>query len=212
VATLVEGTSARVFGTFLLGTRWESAWWSANSLSLVILGPLVVIGLLLVLAVRADWRARVMATSFSILAVIMFAVPAWERGTPYLLLGPSSVAPATTDYWNESRFSVVPVLLMASALAILLASNPPSVRRFGIPIFAVWTLLLVAVCFSQSGVRGQEPSWTSRVSRAAATCTHLSPSSVVTVPNMVGPAPPLFPHGSPNGAGFYPVVVRCSNL
>ena len=208
---LAEATSVRVFGAFFLGTRWESAWWRADWLSLVVLGPLAFLVLLLALGTRADRRAQAMATVFTLLAVIVFAVPAWERGTLYLKIGPSSLAPKGWDYWGESRFSIVPVLLLASAVAILLSSNPPLVRRFGIPTFAIWTLVLMVACFSQNGLRGQDPSWASRVDRVLITdCSCRPPSIVVTVPNLISPAPPLFPHGVPGG--FYPVVLRCSNL
>ena len=113
VPVLAEATSSRVFGAFLLGVRGESAWWSASWESLVVLGPVIVIVLLLALGTGANRRAQIIAGSFVVLAVVLFVIPAWGRGTVYLGIGPSRIVSGHHDLWVESRFSVVPVMLLA---------------------------------------------------------------------------------------------------
>ncbi len=203
-----DGISVRVFGEFLFGTRWEQDWWRADWKSLVVVGPLLTLVLLVLLAIGAERRAQVMAGALALLAVLVFAVPAWGRGTWYLRLVPGHM-----DGWIESRFSVVPVMLLVSSCAILIASPGGSrrraVRRFGPPVLAAWMAILVAVCFSVSIYRGTDPSWTSRVDAVlAAECAGRAGSTIVTIPNEIGQE---LPYPKIPG-GYFPLTVRCSNL
>jgi hypothetical protein len=218
VPVLAEATSGRVFGAFLFGVRGESAWWSANWQSLVFLGPIIVIVLLLVLGIGADRRARITAGSLVVFALVLFAIPAWGRGTVFLGIGPSWIVSGHHDLWGESRFSVVPVMLLVSAISILLAPTGSSterrqrvLQRIAIPVFALWLLIVIAVSFPQTTVRGEDPSWISRVDRVVSSeCSNRPGAKTVTVPNLVFRAPPLSPK-APVG-GYYPLVVRCANL
>ena len=121
-----DGISVRVFGVFLLGTRWETDWWRADWRSLVVVAPLATVALLVILGLRANRGAQVMAVAFTVLAVIMFAVPAWGRGTIGL-----GLIEGHLDGWTDSRFSVVPVMLLASAFSILIA--PAGVSKRPLP-------------------------------------------------------------------------------
>jgi LysM repeat protein len=176
-----------------------------------------VIVLLLALGPGANRRAQIIAGSFVVLAVVLFAIPAWGRGTVYLKIGPSWIVPGHHDLWGESRFSVIPVMLLASAVAILLAPTGSSIQRqrvmqrTGIPVFALWFLIVMAVSFPQTTLRGEDPAWISRVDRVVSSeCSNRPGAKIVTVPNLVFPAPPLIP--KPPADGFYPLVVRCANL
>ena len=175
----------------------------------------MVVALLLALGVRANRRAQVVAGSFTLLAVVFFAIPAWGRGTIYLGLGPSLIVNGYHDTWNEPRFSVVPVMLLASAVAILIAptmsralARRDLIQRRGIPAFALWFVIVMAVSFSQASLRGFDPSWTGRVDRVLTSdCLGRPSSTIVTVPNvLVGHTYPRTPYG------YYALVVRCSNL
>ena len=108
VPVLAEATSGRVFGAFLLGVRGESAWWSANWQSLVVLCPVIVIVLLLALGTGVNRRAQVIAGSFVLLAVVLFAIPAWGRGTVYLGIGPSRIVSGHHDLWGRVAFQCRP--------------------------------------------------------------------------------------------------------
>ena len=148
-----------------------------------------------------------MAGAFTALAVVLFAVPAWGRGTFGL-----GMVQGGNDALVSSRFSVVPVMLLASAFAILLSPGVAHRRlatRIGRPIFAAQVAVLLVVCFSLATDRGTDPSWTSRVDRVVGQqCSGQPGSAVVKVPNFIARVPP-FPK-LPNG--YYPVTVRCSNL
>ncbi len=206
----------RIFGAFLLGTRGEAAWWSANWASLVVLGPLIVVAILVALGIGASRRAQVMAGTFALFSIIWFLIPAWGRNSVYLGIGPNSIVQGYRDLWGESRFSVVPVMLLASAIAILIApTGSPSVerrsfmRRICIPTFAAWTLIVVAVSFPQTTHRGLDVAWTGRVNHVLASeCSGRPGSTLATVPNLVNIGPP-FPI---TRNGYYSLVVRCSNL
>jgi hypothetical protein len=211
VSVLAQATSARVFGVFVLGTRGEAAWWGANWNSLVILAPLSVLVLFVVLGIGASRRAQVMASGFVLLAILMFAVPAWGRDTNFL-----GLVEGHPDRLVESRFSVVPVMLLASAIAILLSPVGSSSRqrrramqRIGIPAFMAWFIIVMVVSFSQTTIRGSDPSWTGRVDKVLASdCSGRPGSTIVTVPNLIAPGPP-YPKVYD---GYYPLVARCSNL
>ena len=213
---LAKATSVRVFGAFLLGTRWEAAWWGANWESLVVLGPLIVVALLVALSIGADRRAQIVAGMFGLLAIVFFAIPAWGRGTVYLGIGPSGIVQGYQDTWGESRFSVVPVMLLASAVAILIAPIGSSsverrrvIQRIVLPAFVVWSLIIMAVSFPQTTIRGSDSSWTGRVDRVLSSeCSGRPGSTIVSVPNQVS----LGPIAPKQLSGYYSLVVRCSNL
>ena len=205
---LRDTISVHVFGVFLLGTKWESDWWRADWRSLVVVGPLLTVGLLVTLGLGAGRRAQVVAWAFTVIAVILFAVPAWGRGTTYL-----GLVEGHSDLWVESRFSVAPTMLLASAFAILIAPTGATdrrmVQRIGVLAFAGWTALLLVASFPLSTYRGTDPSWTGRVDRVLTSkCLGRPSSTVVAVPNEVDQAPgyPKLPNG------YYPLIVRCSNL
>jgi hypothetical protein len=182
----------------------------------VYLGPPVVVAVLVALGIGADRRAQIVAGTFSVLAVPFFAIPAWGRGTLYLGIGPSSIVKGYRDTLVESRFSVVAVMLLASSVAILIGASRSSsvdrkrvIRRIGLPVFVVWWLIIVAVSFPQTTIRGSDSSWTGRVDRVLSSdCSGRPPSTIVSVPNLVH-AGSIFPE---KRSGYYPLVVRCSNL
>jgi hypothetical protein len=208
VSGLRDGISARVFGVFLLGTRWEPELWRANWEAVVIAAPLLVIAMLMLLAQGAGRRAQVMAGTFTALAIIVFSVPALGRGTVSMFLIEGGF-----DAQINSRFSVVPVMLLASAFAILVApTGVPNSRlasRIGRPLFVALTSLLVVVSFFALTFRSADPSWTGRVDRVwAEDCAGKPSRAVVTIPNS-------FLHLLPGrvpATGYAPLTVHCSNL
>ena len=163
---LRDAIGARVFGVFLFGTRWEAELWRANWRVVIVIAPLVVLAALALLLPGAERAVQAMAVTFTVLAVLLFAVPAWGRGTFGI-----GMVEGGRDALVSSRFSVVPVMLLASAFAILLTPAAASRRlstRIGQPIFAVQVAVLLIVCFSLTTYRGTDPSWTSRVDRVLA--------------------------------------------
>jgi hypothetical protein len=176
-----------------------------------------VVAVLVALGIGAHRRAQIVAGMFSLLAVVFFAIPAWGRGTVFLGIGPSSIVKGYQDTWQESRFSVVAVMLLTSAVAILIAPTGSSsverrrvIQRISLPAFVVWSLIIMAVSFPQTTVRGSDTSWTGRVDRVLSSeCLGRPGSTIVSVPNLVYLGP-LFPQKL--SSGYFPLVVRCSNL
>ena len=107
--------------------------------------PLLVVAALLASAADAERRAQAMAGIFTVLAVVVFVVPAWGRGTNGL-----SLVPGGADAQGDLRFSIVPVMLLASAVAVLIAarrSGRLGPERIWQPAYAAQVALVVLVSF-----------------------------------------------------------------
>jgi hypothetical protein len=213
LVNVVEGEGARGFGTFLLGSRWEMDLGSLSGTAAVVLPTIAVVALLVLLALGADRRVQVIAGTCVVTAVALFAGTAWERGPGVYGLSQAGVS-------ATPRYSVAPVMLVASAVALLVAcreqkSNPPSrIRRplgnAGTWLFVAQTVLVVAAGFSVVTLRGLDPSWIGRVDHVVAQqCANQPPSTLVTVPNGTGEHT-FFSQRLPNGV--FPVTVPCSHL
>jgi hypothetical protein len=204
LSQLRDDVAAHMFGVFLLGPRWETDLWNSDWKWVVILAPLIVVAMLVLLAWGAGRRAQVMAGVFTVFAVVLYVVPVWGRGTNQVLVH--------EVYVSNQRYAVVPVMLLASAFAILIAPTSVSDRRLatriGRPTFALQAALLLVVCFSITTIRSTDPPWTSRVERVQAQhCVGRPSSTVVIIPNS---SVNLLFVKAPNG--LYPLTVRCSNL
>jgi hypothetical protein len=197
---------SRFFGVFLLGPQWEadlshSGWrWVV-----VYLAPLLVLAMLALAARGAGRRAQVMAGAFIALAVVLYVVPVWGRGTNGTAM--------FRDIYFDQRFDVVPVMLLASAFAVLIAPTSCSTRRFvtriARPSFVVLAAVLSVVGFSVTTIRSTDPPWTTRVERVQADqCAGRPSSTVAIIPNATLDL--LSPLPIPKGA--YPLTVRCSNI
>jgi hypothetical protein len=204
---LRDDIGARVFGIAALGTRWEADLWQANWRLVVIGGPLLVLVLLAVVAPGAGRRAQAMAATLVATALVMFVVPVWGRGTNM------GMVEAARDSQGSTRFSVVPVMLLASAFAILI-SSPDAVpgrlaTRVGQPVFLAQVLLVGLSSFSLAPGRGLDPGWVGRVDAVVARdCRGRPGSTTAVVPNFTVKIPILpLPPG-----GYAPLKVRCSNL
>ena len=113
--------------------------------------PLVVLAAVVVMLPGAGRRSQLLALALVVTAVVVFAIPAWGRGTTSLALFEGGL-----DQSGAPRFSVAPVLLLGSALAVLV--SPVGVviglrRRVGFALLASVLMLLMAVDF-----RGREPA------------------------------------------------------
>ena len=75
-----------MFGIFLLGTRWEADLWKYDWRIVVFGAPVLVAALFTLLWRGASRRNHVMAGAFAVLAVVLFVVPAWGRGSGVLAL------------------------------------------------------------------------------------------------------------------------------
>ena len=119
LSQLRDDVVARTFGVFLLGPRWETDLWKGDGRFVVFLAPLIVLALLMLLVPGLGRRTQVMAGVFTVQAIVMYVVPVWGRGT--------NGADVEGGIYFAQRYSVIPVMLLASAFAILIA--PTSVSQ-----------------------------------------------------------------------------------
>jgi peptidoglycan/LPS O-acetylase OafA/YrhL len=109
-----------------------------------------------------------LALIFLAYSIVTFLAPVWDR---------RDVA---------SRYSVMPAILLASALAVLLADPTRSrdtwVTRIGRPLFVAWVVGLTVIGFSITNYRSQDPTWSNSVTLTYTTqCRHKPPDTIVEV-------------------------------
>jgi hypothetical protein len=212
-------TSVRVFGEFLVGDKGIGALWVDYRKALIVAAPLCIALILTLLFRRAGREYQALAGVFVMYAVVMFVVPVWERGTSAVLVSQKEAAlvsaflrphftgvflpnPTRSRYVTHGlRYSVVPVFLLASALAILVATGDP--RRSRIEhvcrlLFVTQVVLLTVIGLSITNGRSGGPSWATTVDEAyASQCHHRPLHRSVTIQT---------------ATGLFPVVVRCSDI
>ena len=192
-AQLRDGLSVRVFGEFLLGPKPLHPLWLHDWRAVVVLAPLVTL-LIFVLAARgARRRSQLAGMAFFVYAVALFVVPTWGRGTWVLLMHEGQ---PLSD--SAIRFSVVPLFLLASALAILLdqrgARARPVARVAGFALIAQMSVLML-VNFQSVTIDSGQTNWHQEVSHVfVAECARRPSGQLVTIPS------------------FLPVTVPCSQL
>ena len=103
VRGITDAAGVHVFGPFLIGTKGAPASWLTQHVALAAASILLFAAILALLIVGADRKRQLLSMVLVAYAVITFVVPAWSR---------RDAAP---------RYSVIPELLLASAVAILVA-------------------------------------------------------------------------------------------
>ncbi len=159
-----DATGVHVFTPFLIGTRGVSAPWLGQHDVLAIGSILFCAVLLALLLVGADRSRQLLSVVLVAYAVITFVVPVWSR---------RDAAP---------RYSVIPELLLASAVAVLVAdpTRRPThwVTRLGRPLFVIQVVIVTVVGFSVTSYRSESPRWSDALMHAkASACHQASPSS-----------------------------------
>jgi hypothetical protein len=178
-------TGVKVFATFLIGTKGTSTPW-LNRHQFLAIGSIVCFSLiLLLLLVGAARKNQVLAVVFASYAVVCFVVPAWSR----------QEAP--------SRYSVIPVMMLASAVAVLVADTSRRrnlwVTRIGRPLFVAQILLLTIIGFSVTTYRSENLQWSNSVTSTSHTrCDGASPNKLVEVPT--------------DQQNYWPVTLPCRDL
>jgi hypothetical protein len=213
MATLLQGLSTRVFGVYLLGTSWEADLWHIAWVAVVVIAPVLVVSALVVVGREAPRPARVLAGAFVASAIAFFVVPTWERGTNVL-----GLVPGGADTLGDTRYSVVPIMLLASAFAVLVspcaggraAVSSRRGERVGRPAFVVQALIVMVASFSVWTLRSGEAPWIQRVDRTyASQCAGRPANTVVLVPNDTEKVSVYFPVPA---TGYFPMRVHCSDL
>jgi hypothetical protein len=209
IGLLARLTGGRVFGTFLIGNRAVGTMVPEHQ-GLVIVGSTLCVAIIfVVLLPGAGRRSQLLAAVLVAYAVMMYVAPIWERGI-------SASAAGARDPWllifylNASqglRYSVIPVMLLASAVAVLVAPQGPGRARrtaaIGRPIFVIYISVLTLVGFSVTNPRSAGPSWSASAGRTYRTrCEGANSDKLVDVPT----ARTLL------STRTWPVTVRCRDL
>jgi len=170
----------RVVGTMLVGERWLSSAWTALGPWLVVLAAVVLIGLVWLADVRSVSRSRwYVAAAAAALSVALFLVPVWLRGSLILRLhAGQAISP------GGSRYVVVPVLLLLTALVIVLDEARNSWTKWAVFVHG---LALIVVCFGLANQRSRGPEWQAQLARARETCEREQVDLAVPVP--ITPSP-----------------------
>ena len=167
VPSVADVFGYRVIGTYLFGDRGTQSPWLVNHGVLAIVSTILfVLGLALLLP-GADRPLQVLSLVFLGYAVMIFVVPVWVR----------QVA--------NARYCVVPIFLVASSLAVLVAPRTRSgrefVRRIGRPVFVAQILLVTCIGFSVTNYRSLSPDWSLSVDAAQAACASAPADRIVTI-------------------------------
>ena len=201
VAQLRDRLTYRVFGEFAVGDRWLQPLWRANWRAVEILAVLIVVAVVVCLLPGAGRRAQVMSIVFVGYAVAMFLVPLWGRGaTAIRLVEGGEVRPASM------RFSVIPCFLLASAVAMLLASperRAASWVRNATWVFVAQVAILVVVNFSSATPTSGLNDWRHGVDVAyQQQCVGHPPGSSATIPESLFPVDDRLQPPSPVTGGM----------
>jgi hypothetical protein len=205
---LPEIIGVKVFALFLVGERGISSVWSQRA-TLAVVAPLVVLVGLAALLPGIGRRKQGVVAAFVALALASFLVPVWARGTNQvaLVLPLHSIfgsAQAGRYSQGATRYSVVPILLLAGAAAIVLGARRPDRPKLSAVsrvVFVTWIVVVTLIGYPVTNPRSWGPRWsTSVVASYRAHCLGASPSSKykVAVPNhSVNPAVVLSCHDRP---------------
>jgi hypothetical protein len=189
---LARFTGVRVFAMFLTGDKGISVDWRHHN-SLLIIGSALCVGLILALLLPgAGRRCQALAVVLVLYAVITFVVPAWYGGIAQ----------------SKFRYSVIPVMMLASAVAVLVApsgsSRDRTIVRLSGSLFVAYVLVVVLTGFSVTNLRSVGPSWSSSLAHIQQTqCLTANSDKLVNVPTQQ-PNPPFI--------APFPVTLRCQDL
>lgn len=179
-ADLPAEYGVRVLGSLLVGERWLSSVWTTVGLWLVLVAVLAVGALLWLADVRSVSRPRWFVAGAAVaLSVALFVVPVWLRGSLILRLRAGNAI-----HPGGSRYVVVPVLLLVTALVVVLDEARNSWTRRALCLHG---LVLIVVCFGLANQRSRGPEWQPQVDRARDACAHEQVDLTVQVP--ITPSP-----------------------
>jgi hypothetical protein len=216
---LVGLTSLRVFGEYFVGDKGVGALWRDYRIALIVLAPIGFAVIFVVLVWGADRTSRVVSSVFVAYALVIFAVPIWGRGTDVItvslyehnallafrnprLSGVLLPNPTGSPYYSIAlRYSVIPVFLLASAIAVLVATGHrpnPAFERVASWLFVAQIVVITVIGFSVTNARSGGPTWSAAVAYVYNTeCRGRSPDTMVKI------ATPT---------EIYPVFARCRDL
>jgi hypothetical protein len=180
-AEIVRAYDARVLVALLTGQSAAGHLVAGSLRIVVLLLVLVVLAVVLLPGLRADRSTKLLVLYLVTASVVLFAL-GWRHS-----LG--TVARPSRDLNGNSRYDVVPMLLVVTAVMLSLSAIGSRARlRFATTGAAVVVVLAAAV-LSITSVPGPNagPTWQARLDLARQEC-RTTPAAVVAVP--VDPGPP----------------------
>jgi hypothetical protein len=202
VFTLVKTTVVRVFAMFLIGPNGIAAF--AGHEILLILGSTFCVGIILgVLLPGTSLKSQMVAIVLIAYSVVSFAAPVWYRSN-FAFFG---------QYLAPSRYSVIPVLLLASGVAVLVTATGSGRAQVGSALFVTSMLVLIFIGFSVTNLRSPGPNWSSSASRTYLSgCLGKAPNKIVEVQTENEGAAMRLVVSHWDWRQHFPVIVQCRDL
>jgi hypothetical protein len=176
-----EGFFVRVLGSLVLGEHWVRDLFPAHTHT-VILGPLVVLGVIAVLAradrLRGDRAWFVAGALFT--AVASYALVAMVRGTDWM----PYANPDGTYSTAGSRYMFGPIFLVLSAIFVLVDQARADWLK---ALVAAWVLVVTVSSWHVPIPRSTGPAWSTGVRQAQTACRAHPTQADVSIP--VSPYP-----------------------
>jgi hypothetical protein len=182
VPALVDLVALRVFAVFLVGQAGIAAMWIEHGRFLIVAAPIAAAVILAFLFCGADRARRVLATVFIAYAVVAFVVPVMVRGPGFI-----PIAVGNPSYlFAHLRFSVVPVMMLLSAVAVLIGpadgGAPQRIARIARPLFVAYVTVITLSAFPVKNLRSSSPPWPIALRQAyERDCSQSSPDQRVRV-------------------------------
>ncbi len=205
LGSMADEFIVRVVGFFLVGPRAIAAWVHRSSAPFDFLLVAVVV-VVFVALFRATTRRRWQLLAAALLAasVVTFALPIWSRGT-------ESLHPFGLEIFLVSayRYSVVPVFMLVSATAVLLAPRAGAtgeVRRLALPIFLIQLVVVALISFSTP--TSALLDWRTSVADTYRSACHSTPSEQIVMVQTI----PVHVQSLVGAHDDYALALRCREL
>jgi hypothetical protein len=171
--------AVRVAGVAVVGVRWLDRLWRNERWWFAVASLAVIVAFVVLCRPRSQPRSRVaVAAGLGGLALLMYVVPVWIRGTAAVAVTPRGISA------TAARYDYVPIILMVSALVVLADAAP---RRWIRAALVAQTALVIVTSARLVNLREGGPFWSDSVARARATCAQSADRDVVLP---ISPEPP----------------------
>lgn len=171
--------AVRVAGIAVVGVRWLDRLWEHERWWFAIASLAVIAAFVVLCQPRSQPRSRIaVATGLTGLAVLMYVVPVWIRGTAENSVTPGGISTV------GSRYDYVPIILLVSALVVLVDAAP---RRWLRAALVAQTAIVIVTSARLANVREGGPFWADSLAQARATCAQTA-DPAVALP--ISPEPP----------------------
>ncbi len=184
VGHLITSVAVRVFAFYTVGTRGVTNLWVREPTALMVGSTLAVVVLFALLFPGAGRRAQSLAAVFLVYALLAFTVPSGGRGVDTVFPRPHKLFSL-----GATRFSVVPVLLIASAAFVLVCPRSAARRnrpmaRIALPLLVLQLVVVSLYSYPATNSVSVYPTWSQLVDLTySSDCVGRPPDQPVTIDN-----------------------------